>query len=99
MRIDMSSKEAIRNLHEEISLIHNVITNPAGFVLNAANGQLTICSHFNGVNETTEWEVMWQEISLDMIIDYSETFLNPLEAAFFFVEKRHAMQFGPDLLS
>lgn len=81
--------------NEEIALVQNVIMHPAGFMLNVLHGMLYIRSQYFG--EDIEWEVAWQDILDGMVVDSFRTFHDPLEAAAFFVEKRHEMQCGIDV--
>ena len=81
---------------QEIELVYQVITHPAGFILDLFGGMLCIRSYF--VEVGTEWEVTWEEI-LDggKVVDSFRQFLDAKEAATFFVEKRYDMQLGIDM--
>ena len=75
---------------EEILAVHNAIIHPMGFVLSVLGGMITI--HSICVGEETEWQVLWQEILDGMIVDSYKDFIDPLEAARFFIDKMHDMQ-------
>ena len=86
----MTSKE------QEIELVYQVITHPAGYILDLFGNMLYIRSYFTEVG--TEYEVVWEEI-LDggTVVDSFKQFLDAKEAATFFVEKRCDMQLGIDI--
>ena len=81
---------------QEIELVYQVITHPAGYILDLFGNMLYIRSYFTEVG--TEYEVVWEEI-LDggTVVDSFKQFLDAKEAATFFVEKRCDMQLGIDI--
>lgn len=84
------------NKEKEIILIHQVITHPAGYILNLFGNMLNIRSYSTEFG--TEWEIAWEEV-LDgsVIVDSFKQFRDAMEAATFFVEKRFSMQLGIDI--
>lgn len=86
----MSKKE------KEITLIYQVITHPAGYILDLFGNMLYIRSYFTEFG--TEWEVVWEEvIEGGTVVDSFRQFRDAMEAATFFVEKRFSMQLGIDI--
>ena len=81
---------------QEIELVYQVITHPAGYILDLFGNMLYIRSYFTEIH--TEYEVVWEEI-LDggTVVDSFKQFLDAREAAIFFVEKRCDMQLGIDI--
>jgi hypothetical protein len=81
---------------QEIELVYQVITHPAGYILDLFGNMLYIRSYF--VATGMEYEVVWEEI-MDgaTVVDSFKQFLDAREAATFFVEKRYDMQLGIDI--
>lgn len=75
------------NIEEEIDLVYRLITHPAGYGVDM-HGSLWIRQY-----EYPEWAVEWE--MPDRKIEVRE-FVDPLEAAKFFVNKRHEFQAGLD---
>jgi hypothetical protein len=83
---------------QEIELVYQVITHPAGYILDLFGNMLYIRSYF--VETGTEWEVTWEDIQEgSVVVDSFKQFLDAREAATFFVEKRYEMQLGIDIES
>lgn len=78
------------NKKQEIELVHDIITHPAGFDM-GNSGILTIRQY-----ECPIWAVEYETgLYPNKILDVRE-FSNPMVAAIFFVEKRHQLQLGLD---
>ena len=78
---------------EEIALIKNIITHPAGFNL-GLHMLLTIRSHSDG------FEVAWGKAAKcidEYDKNYYKDFTDAQEAAEFFVNKRHELELGIDI--
>jgi hypothetical protein len=83
---------------QEIELIYQAITHPAGYLLSLFGNMLYIRSYFVGA--TQEYEVVWEKvIEGGVVMDSYKQFLDAKEATIFFVEKRQEMQLGIDIES
>lgn len=76
--------------NEEIAMIYNVINHPAGYVLDLLEDLLQIRPIYT--SSGLGWEVSWKEVIDDCAVDAFKKFSDPLEAATFYVEKRHEIQ-------
>lgn len=77
-------------MQDEIELVYKTITHPAGFIIDLFGGLLYVRP------TCAEFEVGWQ-LELDgQICDSYKLFWDAMEAAIFFVEKRHEMKIGID---
>lgn len=89
----MSVQDLIAKKDEEIVLIYEVITHPAGFIVDLFGGLCTIRSHCDG------YEVAWKEILDGMECDFHRDFTHDeaKEAVVFFVDKRFELECGIDI--
>lgn len=77
------------NRDQEIKLIYNLLRHPAGFDIDIA-GLLWVRQY-----EWPQWAVEWEHPSDNSKIELEE-FNSALEAATFFVDKRHERELGLD---
>ena len=88
----MSVQDILDKKDSEIAMIYQVITHPAGFILDLFGGLLTLRSHCDG------YEVAWKEYLDGMECDFHRDFKHgeAMDAVLFFVEKRFDHQCGID---
>ena len=88
----MSVQNILDKRNEEIKLVHQALTHPAGFILDLFGGMLYVRSTM------FEYEVGWEEYNEanDSGKEFQKLFVDSLEAATFFVDKRHQNQLGVD---
>jgi hypothetical protein len=86
----MSVQDILDKKNEEIALIYQIITHPAGYILDLFGEMLFIRSTMY------EFEVGWESREDNLVINTYKLFWDALEAVTFFVEKRHEMQLGVD---
>ena len=86
----MTIQDILDNKEREIQIVLQVINHPAGFDLDLFGHMLNIGS------TNSNWEVTWEELLDDQIVETYKEFFSVEEAARFFVEKRHDLQLGID---
>jgi hypothetical protein len=91
----MSIENITDKKEDEIKLIYQVITHPAGFNIDMFGNYLGIRSHCDG------YEVTWQEMMDGMVCEWNKEFSHDeaMDAVIFFVEKRYELQCGVDIES
>jgi hypothetical protein len=77
----------VMNKEQEIDLIHKLLLHPAGYNIDI-DGKLLVREY-----EWPQWAVEWDDDDLNIHV---AEFENALDAATFFVNKRHEMQLGLD---
>lgn len=83
-------------IEQEIELVYQVITHPAGYLLDLFGNMLYIRSYFVGTYQ--EYEISWEEIvDGGTVMNSFKQFLDAREASTYFVNKRHEMQLGMDI--
>lgn len=81
----------MKTKEEEIEIVYQAITHPAGFDVDIA-GVLLVRQY-----EHPQWAVEWENYDNSHNREISvKEFDDPKEAARFFVEKRHEMEIGLD---
>ncbi|HVI42683.1 MAG TPA: hypothetical protein VM577_18715 [Anaerovoracaceae bacterium] len=73
----------------EVDLIHRLITGSAGYNI-VLPGFLAIYS------DNYDWKVSWTEEENQVVMNFYKHFPEALEAAQFFVEKRHELKLGDE---
>jgi len=83
-------QEILDSKEDEIKMVQTIIDHPAGFIVDLFGKMLYI--------RTTEsnWEVTWEMLLDEQIVDSYKAFTSSEEAVRFFVEKRHELQLGID---
>jgi|ERR1035437_1782718 hypothetical protein len=89
----MSVQDILDKKEEEIKLINQIITHPAGFILDLFGEMLYIRSTMY------EFEIGWEELEDNIVMNFTKLFDEALAASTFFVERRHKMQLGIDFES
>ncbi len=91
----MSVQDILDKQYEEFHPIFNLITHPAGFIVDLFGGMLYIRPHCDG------YEVGWKTFENGMECDWHKQFVHDeaQEAVMFFISKRHELQLGVDFES
>ncbi len=77
-------------MDDEIKLVYNVITHPAGFLLDLFGESLYIRSTKH------EFEIGWETVLDGQVCNSHKLFWDALVAATFFVNKRYELKIGID---
>lgn len=81
------------NIEEEIQIVYNVITHPAGFSLNLFDGDLWVNKSWNCYK--VSWTTYWSNDRTKFEGGFNY-FGTAFEAATFFCQMRHERQLGMD---